>query len=102
MLKGVRPLYRRCFDVRDDAFSDVRAKPPALACRCGRLERGLGRTARVGPHREPALEPVVSDTSTVSRQVFEPVQPIEVVDRYLCHGLWYGETQIDGDAPTPL
>jgi hypothetical protein len=49
-----------------------------------------------------ALEPVVSDTSTVSRQVFESVEPVEVVDGYLCHGLGLSEAQVDGDAATSL
>ncbi len=52
--------------------------------------------------RAAALEPVVGNTSTVSRQVFERVQPVKVIDRYLCHGLGFGKTQIDGNAAASL
>jgi hypothetical protein len=55
----------------------------------------------VNPSRTE-LKPVVRDTSTVSRQVLECVQPIEVVDRYLCHGFRFRETQVDGNATPPV
>jgi hypothetical protein len=48
------------------------------------------------------LEPVISDTSTVAWQIFERIQPVKVVDGYLCHKVGFGETKVDGDAAAPL
>ena len=47
------------------------------------------RLERIVPAK--ALEPIVSDASTVAWQVFECVKPLKVVDRYLCHSLGFGE-----------
>ncbi|MGH2609169.1 MAG: hypothetical protein ACRDHF_08770, partial [Tepidiformaceae bacterium] len=62
----------------------------------GQLQRLVRRHALRGSENEEvlpaALEPIVGDTSTVSRQVFEPVQAVKVVDWYPCHGLGFGET----------
>jgi hypothetical protein len=55
---------------------------------------------RIVPAR--ALEPIVSDTATVSWQVFERVESVEVVDGYLCHSVGLGETQIHGNAAAPM
>lgn len=49
-----------------------------------------------------ALGPIVSDTPTVSWQVFECVEPVKVVDGYLCHRLGLGETQVHGYAAAPI
>ena len=44
----------------------------------------------------------LSDRPIVSRQIFERIQPIEVVDRYPRDGLRLGEAQVDGDAKAPF
>jgi hypothetical protein len=75
--EGVRMSARQCVL---PTFQVDRRPAPTLA------------SAGVRPQSAARLEPVVSDTSTVSRQVLECVQPVEVVDRYLCHGLRFSET----------
>jgi hypothetical protein len=44
------------------------------------------------------LEPVIGDATTISRQIFEGIQTVEVVDRYLRHSVGFGEAQVDGNA----
>jgi len=60
------------------------------------LQRLVGRHAPRGSENEEglpaALEPIVGDTSTISRQVLERVQALKVVDWYPCHGIGFGKT----------
>lgn len=58
---------------------------------------GLGRVRFIS-----ALEPVVDDAPTVAWQVLERIQAVEVIDRYLCDGLWLRQAQIDRNAATTL
>src|SRR5262245_36269265 len=48
------------------------------------------------------LTAIVGNASAVSRQVFERVQPVEVVDRNQGHGIRLGQPKVDGDAAPPL
>jgi hypothetical protein len=38
---------------------------------------------------DAALEPIVSDTSSISWQVFKALQSVKMVNRNLRHGLWF-------------
>lgn len=57
-----------------------------------------------GAHAAPAaaLERVVGNASSVSRQVFKRIQSVEVVDGYRRHSLWFSETEVDRNAAAPL
>jgi hypothetical protein len=48
------------------------------------------------------LEPIIRDTSTVSREVLECIEPVKMVDRDLGHRLGLGEPQVHGNAAAPL
>ncbi len=45
-----------------------------------------------------SLEPEVSNTSTVSRQIFPLLQSVEVIDREVGYGFGLSQAQIDGNS----
>lgn len=48
------------------------------------------------------LKPQVANAPTVARQVFERIQPVEMIDRKLCHCLWRRQTKVDRHATAPV
>lgn len=52
--------------------------------------------------QENGSEPIVCDTSAISRQMFEAVEPVEMGDGYRRHGLRFGQSQVDCDTAAPL
>lgn len=48
------------------------------------------------------LEPIISDRSAVTWQIFKRVQSVEVIDGYPCHRVGLRETNIDSDAAAAL
>jgi hypothetical protein len=48
------------------------------------------------------LEPVISDASTVARQVLERIQPIEVIDRDLRDRFGLGQPKVYRDTAAPV
>jgi hypothetical protein len=46
---------------------------------------------------QPTLEPHIRDTSTVAREIFPTVQPVEVIHDDGAHNVGFREAEIDGD-----
>src|SRR5512134_2507151 len=44
------------------------------------------------------LEPIIGNTSSISRQIFEGIETIEMVDGNMRHGSGFGQAQVHGDA----
>ena len=47
-------------------------------------------------------EPTICNTSPISWQVFETVEPVDAIDRNLCHILRFRESQVDRDETPTL
>ncbi len=71
-----------------DALIQPKAKAQLFEVGCN---VGVGRA--VG-----ASEPIVSHALSVSRQIVECIEPVEVVNGHLSDGTWLGQAQIDRDA----
>jgi hypothetical protein len=65
-------------------------------------ETALERGFRLHFDATEILEPHVCNALSVSRQVLELVQAIEVIDWYMCYGPGLSEAQIDRNASFPL
>src|ERR1700730_3988913 len=54
------------------------------------------------PWPSPGPEPIISDTSSISWQIFKAPEPVEMINGHLRYSLRFGQPQVDRDAAPPL